>query len=332
MAAPAISNRQGSGSHMLLLGIVVMTTAASRSFTGTMINHFILGMLVWRTQIFQFDHSDFHRPLQQARPRPYDSTASNGVAGIFGDFLAYGLGHATNSKVPPWALIFLVLGAVWGVFMFLTLPDSPVFASFLSQRQKTIAVKRVAENRVKCSNIDILPELSIPRRLGQKTRRSRIPKFTSFKVHCEYSGANSEWRCVEFFQVWIYGLSNNSAGYPRQCQIVSLVLSGYLAGRFKNSRAIMMFIGNATCIVAAAALTYAPRDEKWGRLVAFWFTSFQSVGFSLSLVMIPANVGGFTKRQVTTSSHLWSVFKSAIRHRLQLHPSRDTALDRRPRL
>ncbi|KAJ7658809.1 hypothetical protein DFH06DRAFT_443713 [Mycena polygramma] len=71
----------------------------------------------------------------------------NGVAGIFGDFLAYGLSHATNSKVPPWALIFLVLRAVWGVFMFLTLPDSPVFASFLSQRQKTIAVKRVAENR-----------------------------------------------------------------------------------------------------------------------------------------------------------------------------------------
>ncbi|KAJ7658808.1 hypothetical protein DFH06DRAFT_443742 [Mycena polygramma] len=50
----------------------------------------------------------------------------------------------------------------------------------------------------------------------------------------------------------------------------------------------------------ASSLTYAPRDEKWGRLVAFWFTSFQSVGFSLSLVMIPANVGGLTKRQVTT--------------------------------
>ncbi|KAJ7673332.1 MFS general substrate transporter [Mycena polygramma] len=192
----------------------------------------------------------------------------NGVAGIFGDFLAYGLGHATNSKVPPWALIFLVivLGAVWGVFMFLTLPDSPVFASFLSQRQKTIAVKRVAENRTGTKNKFIA------------SIAAQIP-----------NGVVSNF---------------SSAGYPRQCQIVSLVLSGYLAGRFKNSRAIMMFIGNATCIVAAAALTYAPRDEKWGRLVAFWFTSFQSVGFSLSLVMIPANVGGFTKRQNIAGPHV----------------------------
>ncbi|KAJ7633841.1 hypothetical protein DFH06DRAFT_1336924 [Mycena polygramma] len=164
MAAPAISNRQGSGSHMLLLGIVVMTTAASRSFTGTMINHFILGMLVPGLGLM----TPFWWILDEQPVRHLTWYCFNGVAGIFGDFLAYGLGHATNSKVPPWALIFLVLGAVWGVFMFLTLPDSPVFASFLSQRQKTIAVKRVAENRVKCSNIDILPELSIPRVLGSQ--------------------------------------------------------------------------------------------------------------------------------------------------------------------
>jgi hypothetical protein len=36
--------------------------------------------------------------------------------------------------------------------MFFKLPDSPVFALFLSQRQKTIAIKRVAENRVPVQN------------------------------------------------------------------------------------------------------------------------------------------------------------------------------------
>ncbi len=68
-----------------------------------------------------------------------------------------------------------------------------------------------------------------------------------------------------------------------------------------------MAAGNITCIIAAACLTYLPSDQKWNRLVAFWFTSFQvgasesssyfvltyvaqSVGFALSLVMISNNV------------------------------------------
>ncbi|OJT05238.1 hypothetical protein TRAPUB_3976 [Trametes pubescens] len=79
-----------------------------------------------------------------------------------------------------------------------------------------------------------------------------------------------------------------------------------------------MAAGNITCIIAAACLTYLPSDQKWNRLVAFWFTSFQvgasesssyfvltyvaqSVGFALSLVMISNNVGGFTKKTFTTA-------------------------------
>lgn len=84
-------------------------------------------------------------------------------------------------------------------------------------------------------------------------------------------------------------------------QIVTLILSGYIAGKFRNTRIIMMFIGNATCIVAAAVLTYAPKHEKWLRLVFFWFTNAQSVGFAMSLVMISANVAGETKRRTVNA-------------------------------
>ncbi|KAJ7181206.1 major facilitator superfamily domain-containing protein [Mycena filopes] len=224
----------------------------------------------------------------------------NGVAATVGDFLAYGLGHATKSKVPPWALIFLALGALttyWGAFLFLTLPDSPVFASFLSTREKTIAIKRVAENRTGTKNkvfkyYQLVQAFADPKTyiLFVASIAAQIPNG----VVSNFSSIIISGMGFTPFQTTLLDIPGNVV------QIVSLVLSGYLAGRFKNSRALMMFIGNATCIVAAAALTYAPRDEKWGRLVAFWFTSCQSVGFSLSLVMISANVGGFTKRQVTT--------------------------------
>ncbi|KAJ7197771.1 major facilitator superfamily domain-containing protein, partial [Mycena pura] len=224
----------------------------------------------------------------------------NGVAATVGDFLVYGLGHATNSKVPPWALIFLVLGALttcWGAVMFLTLPDSPVFARFLSQRQKAIAIRRVASNRTGTKNkvfkyYQLVQAFSDPKTylLFIASIAAQIPNG----VLSNFSSIIISGLGFTVFQTTLLDIPSNVV------QIVSLVLSGYFAGRFKNSRSLMMFIGNATCIVAAAALTYGPHDQKWGRLVAFWFTSCQSVGFSLSLVMISANVGGFTKRQVTT--------------------------------
>lgn len=49
-----------------------------------------------------------------------------------------------------------VLGAVttlWGIYLFFMLPDSPVNARFFDERQKAIAVKRVAENRVRSPSL-----------------------------------------------------------------------------------------------------------------------------------------------------------------------------------
>ncbi|KAJ7073110.1 major facilitator superfamily domain-containing protein [Mycena amicta] len=283
-----------------LWGIVVMTTAASRSFPGTMANRFILGLLEACVTPGLGLMTPFWWKLDETPFRHLTWYCFNGVSGIVGDFLAYGLGHATKSAVPPWALIFLVLGAMttlWGIFLFLTLPDSPVSAGFLDQREKAIAIRRVAANRTGTKNkvfksYQVVQAFRDPKTylLFLASIAAQIPNG----VVSNFSSIIISGMGFTPFQTTLLDIPSNVV------QIVSLMLSGYLAGRFKNSRALMMFIGNATCIVAAAALTYAPHHQKWGRLVAFWFTSCQSVGFSLSLVMVSANVGGFTKRQVTT--------------------------------
>lgn len=62
----------------------------------------------------------------------------------------------------------------------------------------------------------------------------------------------------------------------------------------------MCTFGNVVCITAASCLAYLPTSAKWGRLVALWFTNFQSIGFVLGLVMISSNIGGYTKKQFTS--------------------------------
>jgi MFS family permease len=79
----------------------------------------------------------------------------NGVGGIVGDLIAYGVGHITHSAIPQWGLIFVILGvatALWGIYLVLFLPDTPASANFLSPREKQIAIKRVAGNRTGTKN------------------------------------------------------------------------------------------------------------------------------------------------------------------------------------
>lgn len=36
-------------------------------------------------------------------------------------------------------------------------------------------------------------------------------------------------------------------------------------------------------------------------LIAFWFVNVQSIGFTLGLVMISSNIGGYTKRSIVSA-------------------------------
>lgn len=58
-------------------------------------------------------------------------------------------------------------------------------------------------------------------------------------------------------------------------QGISLLLAGYVATRFPNTRILVMTICNIACIIASACMAYLPLANQWGRLVAFWFTSLQ---------------------------------------------------------
>ncbi|KAK8844009.1 hypothetical protein IAR55_006802 [Kwoniella newhampshirensis] len=289
------------GSIVFLWGIVCACTAACHNFAGGLINRIILGCLEAAVTPGLGLMTPMWWKLEEQPVRHLTWYCFNGVASIIGSLISYGLGHVTSTKVPTWALIFITFGSftsLWGIYLLIFLPDSPASARFLTEDQKIIAVKRVAQNRTGTKNTVF--------KIEQVKEAFMDPKlyilFLASIAAQIPNGVVSNFSSIIISGFGFDQLQTTLLDIPNSVvQISSLILSGYLAGRFKNSRAIMMFIGNATCIVAACALTYAPHHETWGRLVAFWFTSFQSVGFSLSLVMISANVGGYTKRQTMTT-------------------------------
>jgi hypothetical protein len=63
--------------------------------------------------------------------------------------IGYAVGHIT-SGLPRWMYVFIIFGAisiVTGIWTLIVLPDLPSTAKFLNERERAIAVERVAANR-----------------------------------------------------------------------------------------------------------------------------------------------------------------------------------------
>lgn len=83
----------------------------------------------------------------------------NGVLPIPFLVIYYALGKVTGGPLEPWRLIFLLIGLIscmMGVIIWLFLPDSPMSASWLSEREKAIAIARVAEGQTGVKNSKVL--------------------------------------------------------------------------------------------------------------------------------------------------------------------------------
>lgn len=79
---------------------------------------------------------------------------ANGLGIAGGGLLGYGIGHIRGA-LASWRYEFLIVGAlccVWGIVMFIFLPDSPVTAPLLSLRHRRIAVERLRGNQTGVEN------------------------------------------------------------------------------------------------------------------------------------------------------------------------------------
>ena len=129
--------------------MLTITTPACKNFAGIAANRFLLG--VFESVVnpgFVLCLSMWYRADEQPL-RMVSYYCMNGVAGIFGGLLGYAVGHITTG-LPQWQYVFLIFGSVsltWGAVFLVFMPDLPTTARFLNNRQRIVAVERVAQNR-----------------------------------------------------------------------------------------------------------------------------------------------------------------------------------------
>ncbi|KFX85747.1 hypothetical protein V490_09440 [Pseudogymnoascus sp. VKM F-3557] len=280
-------------------GIILITTPACTSFAGIATNRFLLGALEATVNpgfvlMMSIWYTSAEQPL---RLEIYYST--NGVATMFGGLIGYAVGHI-KSGLQKWMYVFLIFGSisiVWGIVSLIVLPDLPSTAKFLTERERLIAVNRVAANRQGVKNHHFSRHQAIQTFQDPKT-------YILFIMAVGAQVPNSALTSFTSIVVGSFGFDTLGTQYLQipggAIQFVALITGGYICTRWPtNTRCATMVVANTICIIGAGLLVGLPSDNKWGRLVALWLCYFQSLGFSLSLTMVSSNVAGYTKKQLT---------------------------------
>ncbi|GMF05052.1 unnamed protein product [Ambrosiozyma monospora] len=194
----------------------------------------------------------------------------NGIATMVGALLAWGLGHATQSSLKPWRLIYLVIGLlnlVSGTIFYLFCPSTPADAKFLSEREKAIAVARVAHNL-------------------QGMKNKKYKHYQVIEALCDYktwyyitvalglgitNGGCTNFQSALLKGFGFSGISTTILQLPTGAfEWIFILVAGVLCVVIKNFRVIMLFI---SCIPETAGLIgihVIPLKHKWALVGCTW--------------------------------------------------------------
>ncbi|TGO16616.1 hypothetical protein BTUL_0026g00700 [Botrytis tulipae] len=228
--------------------------------------------------------------------------SANGVGIALGGLIGYGIGNIRGS-LASWRYEFLIVGAcccIWGIVLWLFLPDSPVTAKVLSIDEKRMAVERLRENQTGVEN-----------------------KTFKWKQVKEWAG---DYKTYLFFLIGLManipngGISNfgtliiKGFGYSTLITTImqipygvlialSILLCVFLNDRLPpNNRCIMILIFLLPNITGAFGLQFLPQTHQVPRLIMYYLTGPYNASFVLLLSVLSANTAGHTKKVLTNAT------------------------------
>ncbi|KAF9477255.1 MFS general substrate transporter [Pholiota conissans] len=138
------------GGNIVAWGVIMMLHAVPNSFGAFFALRLLLGMLescVAPTLILII--SMFYKKDEQGSRIAW-FYMMNGVAGIVGGFLAFGISFIPDRGFAPWKIIYLLLGAMAitvGILVLLFMPDSPANALMLTREERIAAIERIRDQQ-----------------------------------------------------------------------------------------------------------------------------------------------------------------------------------------
>ncbi|KAH8595533.1 allantoate permease [Bisporella sp. PMI_857] len=138
--------------NVVLWGITTACIAATKNYRTLLAARIFLGMFEAAiAPTLMLISSQYYTRSEQGL-RTCIWFCSSGAANVMGSLLSFGFQHVddTVAHLKGWRVMFLVLGAITilvGVWAFFAIPDSPMKARFLTEREKVALLVHVGKNR-----------------------------------------------------------------------------------------------------------------------------------------------------------------------------------------
>ncbi|KAL4922796.1 major facilitator superfamily domain-containing protein [Aspergillus aurantiobrunneus] len=291
--------------NIFLWGICIALIAAANNFTGLIILRTFMGVFetVCQPTFVLLSATWYRREEQSSVINIW--IMMNGLQNIIGGLLAYGFSFVPSSApISSWQSLFMTYGiitVIWGVFVGIWMPDSPMRAKCWSEEDKRLMIERVRQNQTGLQNRVF--------RLEQVRDAFTDPQLYAFAII---------QICTTIPAGGIGAYANiiiKSFGYStRETQLltmvngavttIALLASAYLDRKFQQTIYIMLasLVPSVICTSVLIGVPFAP-SRRVGLLIAYWaFYSFFTLT-SLSLALLSRNVAGQTKKSVIIASN-----------------------------
>lgn len=141
--------------NFVLWGVVLTCMGSCTTFSSFMAARFFLGVFesCLNPGFILITSSWWKREEQPARIAIW--YCANGVISIPAGFIFYGVAHINARGLFPYQWMFIIFGVftvLFGSTLWWLMPDSPVSATWLNERERLIAVERLKSNKTGVKN------------------------------------------------------------------------------------------------------------------------------------------------------------------------------------
>lgn len=234
--------------------------------------------------------------------------------------LGYAVGGIDDTTHKPWRYFLWILGALsvaYGILEILFLPDSPVNAKFLTEREKAIVIDRVRKNQVGVKNTKFKWE-----QFFQTLKDPKVWVMTLIQLFISIPNGG----LTNFSHLIVTGLGwiDEDALWPnRRTTVLTMptglfqTLSVYMSSGIlfllekyypkKHFKGILLCLFLIPAFVGTGCLYKLPLHWYNSRLISLYFSFFYLGPYILSLNLIASNHAGFTRR-ITANSIYFTAY------------------------
>ncbi|KAF3479891.1 allantoate permease [Arthroderma uncinatum] len=286
--------------NVTLWGISTACTAAARDYNTLLAARIFLGIFEAAiAPCLVLISSQWYTKSEQA-PRFCIWYSGLGLGQIIGGLVSFGFQHVKNPEFTGWKAMFVVLGAVTclaGIATYFIIPDSPMKAPFLTEKEKAQLLKHVSFNQTGVINTSFkfshILEILTDVQLWLMTLITVLISVSSGVV-TTYSAT----------LIRNFGYSPTRSALLNMpggaVSIISTIVIGF-AIRYKMFR----FIGIIACcipgILGGALLSFAPQTNQGALLAGIYLVNSIVPTLIVIYQWLSSNVAGSTKRAVSAS-------------------------------